>query len=113
MLSDVELLSLFVSELFSAPFPLSELLSPLLSDPFSDPDVFSDEDSELAEGSLSLAPPLDFGIGYRHRGHDSNLMLATRKAALGQPTPQAIQVPRPPRELAAEEPTGAVPALRR
>ena len=25
------------------------------------------------------APPLDFGIGYRHRVHDSNLLLAVRK----------------------------------
>ena len=25
------------------------------------------------------APPLDFGIGYRHRGHDFNLLLAVRK----------------------------------
>ena len=28
------------------------------------------------------APPLDFGIGYRHRGHDSNLLLAVRKEPL-------------------------------
>jgi len=31
------------------------------------------------------APPLDFGIGYRHRGHDSNLLLAIRKERLKQP----------------------------
>jgi hypothetical protein len=28
------------------------------------------------------APPLDFGIGYRHRGHDSNLLLAMRRDQL-------------------------------
>lgn len=35
------------------------------------------------------APPLDFGIGYRHRGHDSNLLLAVRKDQLKLGSPQA------------------------
>jgi hypothetical protein len=41
------------------------------------------------------APPLDFGIGYRHRGHDSNLLLAVRKEPLTFNTPQAAP-PVPP-----------------
>jgi hypothetical protein len=39
------------------------------------------------------APRLDFGIGYRHRGHDSNLLLAVRKAPLKASSPQANQSP--------------------
>jgi hypothetical protein len=53
------------------------------------------------------APPLDFGIGYRHRGHDSNLLLAVRRdqLKLGSPpatpatppvTTQATPAPVPP-----------------
>jgi hypothetical protein len=37
------------------------------------------------------APPLEFGIGYRHRGPDSNLLLAVRKEplkAVSSPAPQ-------------------------
>ena len=37
------------------------------------------------------APPLDFGIGYRHRGHDFNLLLAVRKDPLKLGSPQATQ----------------------
>lgn len=37
------------------------------------------------------APALDFGIGYRHRGHDSNLLLAVRKDQLKLGSPQASQ----------------------
>jgi hypothetical protein len=37
------------------------------------------------------APPLDFGIGYRHRGHDSNLLLAVRKDQLKLSSPQTTQ----------------------
>jgi hypothetical protein len=37
------------------------------------------------------APPLDFGIGYRHRGHDSNLLLAVRKEPLKIGSPQTTQ----------------------
>jgi hypothetical protein len=37
------------------------------------------------------APPLDFGIGYRHRGHDSNLLLAVRKDQLKMGSPQTTQ----------------------
>ena len=37
------------------------------------------------------APPLDFGIGYRHRGHDSNLLLAVRKEPLKLSSPQTTQ----------------------
>jgi hypothetical protein len=36
------------------------------------------------------APPLDFGIGYRHRGHDSNLLLAVRREPLKMSPPQAV-----------------------
>jgi len=39
------------------------------------------------------APPLDFGIGYRHRGHDSNLLLAVRKEPLKVGAPQTTQAP--------------------
>lgn len=41
------------------------------------------------------APPLDFGIGYRHRGHDSNLLLAVRKdqLKLGSPATQSVSSP--------------------
>jgi hypothetical protein len=42
------------------------------------------------------APPLDFGIGYRHRGHDSNLLLAVRKTPLKFGSPQAAPAD-PPR----------------
>ncbi len=56
------------------------------------------------------APPLDFGIGYRHRIHDSNLLLAIRKESLKKPPEQASQThPIPPREVAAGE-RGSVPA---
>jgi hypothetical protein len=41
------------------------------------------------------SPPLDFGIGYRHRGHDSNLLLAVRKDQLKMGSPQASPA-RPP-----------------
>jgi hypothetical protein len=37
------------------------------------------------------APPLDFGIGYRHRGHDSNLLLAVRREPLKIGSPQTTQ----------------------
>jgi hypothetical protein len=37
------------------------------------------------------ATPLDFGIGYRHRGHDSNLLLAVRKDQLRLGAPPATQ----------------------
>jgi hypothetical protein len=40
------------------------------------------------------APPLEFGIGYRHRIHDSNLLLAIRK----QPLKQREQATGPDRE---------------
>jgi len=42
------------------------------------------------------ATPLDFGIGYRHRGHDSNLLLAVRKEQLKLGSPQANQSAPPP-----------------
>jgi hypothetical protein len=55
------------------------------------------------------APPLDFGIGYRHRGHDSNLLLAVRKQPLKQseqatrldkdPVQEAVAIPMPPPAL--------------
>jgi hypothetical protein len=52
------------------------------------------------------APPLDFGIGYRHRGHDSNLLLAVRKEALKRsavPTAQAAP-PVPPGLIPGAQP---------
>ena len=56
------------------------------------------------------APPLDFGIGYRHRGHDSNLLLAVRRQPLRSAAPQAAQPAIPPQrplpsvhEMAAED----------
>jgi hypothetical protein len=49
------------------------------------------------------APRLDFGIGYRHRGHDSNLLLAMRRVPLKAPMPQANQsVPPATPDIAAE-----------
>jgi hypothetical protein len=51
------------------------------------------------------APPLDFGIGYRHRGHDSNLLLAIRKQPLKQPE-QAKADGKEPVVEAVANPTG-------
>jgi hypothetical protein len=47
------------------------------------------------------AAPLDFGIGYRHRGHDSNLLLAVRRDQLKLGAPQASQSPPPATTSAA------------
>ena len=49
------------------------------------------------------APPLDFGIGYRHRIHDSNLLLAVRKEPLRKPPEQAGQLRPTIQEVAAGE----------
>jgi hypothetical protein len=57
------------------------------------------------------APPLEFGIGYRHRINESNLLLAVRREPLKAPVPQTTQSPPPAvvpsappaRELAAED----------
>ncbi|MCC7346471.1 MAG: hypothetical protein IT538_03650 [Variibacter sp.] len=51
------------------------------------------------------APPLDFGIGYRHRGHDSNLLLAVRREPLKLSAPQTSQATPP----AIASPPAAVP----
>jgi hypothetical protein len=68
------------------------------------------------------APPLEFGIGYRHRGHDSNLLLAIRKdqLKLGSPwTAQAVPAttssaePRPVPPAAIPDPPPAAPPLER
>jgi hypothetical protein len=58
------------------------------------------------------APALDFGIGYRHRGHDSNLLLAVRKDQLKLNSPQTTQAaPAPATQQAAPAPaTQAAPA---
>jgi hypothetical protein len=56
------------------------------------------------------APPLDFGIGYRHRGHDSNLLLAVRKDQLKIGAPQTTQTAPPPRTTATVPPANAAPA---
>ncbi len=75
----------------------------------------------------SKAPALDFGIGYRHRGHDSNLLLAARKEQLQLGTPQATHsVPvstrptptapleaRPVPPMALPDPPPAAPPLER
>jgi hypothetical protein len=50
------------------------------------------------------APPLDFGIGYRHRGHDSNLLLAIRKPQ-AKPPEQATHLGREPVQEAVAAPT--------
>ena len=50
------------------------------------------------------APPLDFGIGYRHRGHDSNLLLAVRKEQLKLGSPQANQSAPPPAATSSTAP---------
>ena len=54
------------------------------------------------------APPLDFGIGYRHRGHDSNLLLAVRKEPLKLGSPQTTQSA-PATTQAAPVPPAAIP----
>jgi hypothetical protein len=56
------------------------------------------------------APPLDFGIGYRHRGHDSNLLLAVRKERLKFPTSQAVPSAPPGLIPPASIPSAATPA---
>lgn len=51
------------------------------------------------------APPLDFGIGYRHRGHDSNLLLAVRKEPLKLGAPHTTQsAPVPPAPVTTQTP---------
>jgi hypothetical protein len=54
------------------------------------------------------APPLDFGIGYRHRGHDSNLLLAVRKEPLKVGLPQTTQSA-PAATQAAPVPPASIP----
>lgn len=54
------------------------------------------------------APPLDFGIGYRHRGHDSNLLVAVRKEPLKSAAPQTTQAAPP--AVAPAPPPAAPPA---
>ena len=53
----------------------------------------------------SKAPPLDFGIGYRHRGHDSNLLLAIRKPQ-AKPPEQATGLSQEPVKEAVATPPG-------
>ena len=55
------------------------------------------------------APPLDFGIGYRHRGHDSNLLLAVRREPLKMSSPQATPAVAPARPAAAQPTPGEPP----
>jgi hypothetical protein len=57
------------------------------------------------------APPLDFGIGYRHRGHDSNLLLAVRRDQLKLGAPPATQAAPPVTTQAtpAPVPPAAIP----
>jgi len=69
------------------------------------------------------APPLEFGIGYRHRGHDSNLLLAIRKDQLKLGSPWTTQAapsaatssaePRPMPPAAIPDPPPAAPPLER
>jgi hypothetical protein len=70
------------------------------------------------------AQPLDFGIGYRHRGHDSNLLLAVRneqlklgpsQATQSAPSPTAtsstpVAEERPVPPAAIPDPPGTTPA---
>jgi hypothetical protein len=63
------------------------------------------------------APPLDFGIGYRHRGHDSNLLLAVRRDPLkigSPPTTQSIPaaVPAPATQPVPSWAAQNIPPLR-
>jgi hypothetical protein len=53
------------------------------------------------------APPLDFGSGYRHRGHDSNLLLAVRREPLKMSSPQAVA----PAQPAAAQPAASEPPV--
>lgn len=56
------------------------------------------------------APPLDFGIGYRHRIHDSNLLLAVRKEPLKLGSPWAAQTaPATTQATPAPVPPAAIP----
>ena len=55
------------------------------------------------------APALDFGIGYRHRGHDSNLLLTVRRDQLKLGSPQASPA-RPPAATSSAEPRPVPPA---
>lgn len=52
------------------------------------------------------APPLDFGIGYRHRIHDSNLLLAVRKEPLKPRVAPSVQFtpPVPPALIPTAQP---------
>jgi hypothetical protein len=50
------------------------------------------------------APPLQFGIGYRHRGFDSNLLLAVKKKAARPPEQASEAVPKRVHEAAAGDP---------
>ena len=56
------------------------------------------------------APPLDFGIGYRHRGHDSNLLLAVRKDQLKLGSPQTTQSAPPATATTSTVPPPVPPA---
>ena len=47
----------------------------------------------LAELFRKSRAPLDFGIGYRHRGGDSNLLLAARKEPLAAPQTTGTKPP--------------------
>jgi hypothetical protein len=56
------------------------------------------------------APPLDFGIGYRHRGHDSNLLLAVRREQLKLGSPQTTQSAAPTTATTSTVPAPVPPA---
>jgi hypothetical protein len=47
-------------------------------------DIFPGRYQARLKALFRDAPPLEFGIGYRHRGYDSNLLLAVKK---GNPRP--------------------------
>jgi hypothetical protein len=48
-------------------------------------------------------PPLAFGIGYRHRGYDSNLMLAVKKKTASSPAQESKAAQKPLHEATAAE----------
>ena len=66
----------------------------------------------LGELFKKARAPLDFGIGYRHRGHDSNLLLAVRREPLKISSPQAAPVVPPAQPAAAQPAAPSEPVLR-
>ena len=81
-------------------FPFGRYAGPI--DEF--PGRYQEDYAELFRRSQ----PMDFGIGYRWRSHESNLLLAVRLPSDGSPAGEAVAEPpprpRPPRPPRAPEP---------